>query len=356
MVDLTATEYRLLVEHAPMMIWRSGLDGRCDYFNETWLRFTGRSLAQELGDGWAEAVHPEDLERCLEIQGRSFSTRTPFEMEYRLRRHDGHYRHVLDRGVPFETDGAFAGFIGSCVDVHDRREAEASKTRSLAMVAHELRTPMQSMMSYLDIIAHRLQGGPVSPSLLHKLRRQVDRTVSVLRDLDDASTLERQAPLTLQRAPANLERLVRDLTSALEPVLAMKSSKHDLQVQIEPGSYDLVADPERLHQALANLVDNAVKYSPSGGAIVVGLRETPSTYRLSVRDRGIGIPPAERARVTQRFHRASNAQPSHFSGLGLGLAITREIVELHGGSLSFESNLGEGTEAIVELSRSGRSS
>jgi PAS domain S-box-containing protein len=108
------------------MIWRAGLDARCDYFNETWLAFTGRTFEQEVGDGWAEGVHRDDFDRCVGIYHDHFARREVFEMEYRLRRHDGAYRHIFDRGVPFfDEAGTFAGFIGSCVDVDERVRAQA---------------------------------------------------------------------------------------------------------------------------------------------------------------------------------------------------------------------------------------
>ena len=123
--SLPPDQYRLLVESSPVMIWRSGLDAKCDYFNETWLAFTGRTFEQELGDGWAEGVHADDLDRCIAIYRDHFARRAVFEMEYRLRRHDGVYRYLFDRGVPFtDAAGRFAGFIGSCVDVDERVRAQ----------------------------------------------------------------------------------------------------------------------------------------------------------------------------------------------------------------------------------------
>ncbi|HSN15721.1 MAG TPA: PAS domain S-box protein [Anaeromyxobacteraceae bacterium] len=124
-MQLSAQEYATLVEQAPIMIWRSDLSMGCDYFNERWLAFTGRTLEQERGNGWAEGVHAEDFDRCLAIYTTSFAARMTFEMEYRLRRHDGAWRWIFDRGVPsFDANGVFLGFIGSCVDVTTRVEAE----------------------------------------------------------------------------------------------------------------------------------------------------------------------------------------------------------------------------------------
>jgi len=113
------------------MIWRAGTDTLCNYFNTTWLKFTGRTIAQEIGTGWAEGVHPEDFDICLKIYSEAFAKQESFEMEYRLKRHDGVYRWINDRGVPYYiNDHEFAGYIGSCMDVTDK--VEGQKMRDLA--------------------------------------------------------------------------------------------------------------------------------------------------------------------------------------------------------------------------------
>lgn len=122
---LTLSEYHALIEQAPILIWRANTDALCDYFNDRWLTFRGRTMEQEYGNGWTEGVHPEDFDRCLKIFLDSFNKREVFEMEYRLMRHDGVYRWIFDRGVPYQEDkGGFAGYIGSCIDVTQRVEAQ----------------------------------------------------------------------------------------------------------------------------------------------------------------------------------------------------------------------------------------
>jgi PAS domain S-box-containing protein len=127
--------FRLVADTAPVLIWMSGTEKLCDYFNKSWLEFTGRSMEKELGNGWAEGVHPDDFDRCLQTYLQSFDRRESFRMEYRLRRHDGEYRWVLDIGVPrFNEDGSFAGYIGTCVDVTDHKRLEQIHSRHTAIV------------------------------------------------------------------------------------------------------------------------------------------------------------------------------------------------------------------------------
>lgn len=125
------SRFRVLADTAPVMVWMSGTDMLCNFFNKPWIEFTGRSIAQELGNGWSEGVHSEDLQDCLETYTSSFNAHRPFTMEYRLRRADGEYRWVLDKGVPrYTSEGRFAGYIGSCMDITERRLAEAALRES----------------------------------------------------------------------------------------------------------------------------------------------------------------------------------------------------------------------------------
>ena len=152
--------FRLVADAAPVLIWVSGTDKLCYWFNQPWLDFTGRSMSQEIGNGWAEGVHPDDFDRCLGTYTAAFDARTPFSMEYRLRRHDGEYRWLIDNGVPrFGSGGEFEGFIGSCLDVTDYknaetglREADRRKDEFLATLAHELRNPLAPIRNGLQVI------------------------------------------------------------------------------------------------------------------------------------------------------------------------------------------------------------
>jgi len=130
-INSTIELFKSLEDTGPELKWRSGTNKLCYYFNTSWLTFTGRTLAQEIGNGWAEGVYPDDVEGCFKIYVENFDNRTPFSMEYRLRTNDGKYRWIIDKGIPhFLQDGSFTGYLGSCFDINDRKTAEIALAES----------------------------------------------------------------------------------------------------------------------------------------------------------------------------------------------------------------------------------
>lgn len=150
--------FRRFADHVPLMMWRTDDDGRSTYHNECWLQFTGRALADEIGDGWREGLHPDDFDRHARIVAQAMETRLPFTVEFRLRRHDGAYRWLLETGRPLEENGVFHGFLGSCFDITDRKNAEDHAERALieketllAEIYHRVRNNLQVMVSLIGL-------------------------------------------------------------------------------------------------------------------------------------------------------------------------------------------------------------
>lgn len=270
-VRLNTSEYRLLVEHSPVLVWRAGLDAKCDYFNDTWLAFTGRSLQDELGDGWAGGVHADDLEPCVDTFRDHFARRAPFEMEYRLRRHDGVYRYIFDCGVPFDhDDGTFAGFIGSCVDVDDRRRAQAEREQRdaeqlahardfeqwiLAIVSHDIRNPLANIDTAARLLASRAGDADSVRDFAERITRSAGRITHMVTDLLDLSR-ERHGGVPIQPAPACLDDIVRQVADEIATV-----SGRPIAIQGDPAAIG-TWDAQRVAQAVSNLLGNAVQHSP----------------------------------------------------------------------------------------------
>ena len=337
-----------LLDRAPLLIWRSGTDGHRDYFNETWLRFTGRSREEELGEGWLQGVHPDDARRRAELFLDPLRRVVPFEVEYRLRRHDGVYRWVLERGVPVHEEDEVRGFLGACLDIHDRRRGEESREAALRMMAHELRTPLQAVKVHVEVMRRSAAAGEIcGAEMFDRLDVQIDRLGRLISDLLRTGDLH---GLSIHKVRVNLSAL-------LKRVIALRSdelrdspgrARHRLTYH-GPECADVDGESRSLEQAFHGLLDNAFKFSPRGGDVDVELDADGDHHRVTIRDQGVGIPEEDIPSIGRRFFRGSNVPRRNFPGLGLGLAAAREVFERHGGALAIASELDRGTLVTVEL-------
>ncbi|MGH7479652.1 MAG: PAS domain-containing sensor histidine kinase, partial [Candidatus Methylomirabilales bacterium] len=341
--------FRTMANTAPVMIWMSGTDKLCTFFNKGWLDFTGRSLEQELGNGWAEGVHQEDLDRCLEVYVSSFDARQAFTVEYRLRRHDGEYCWVLDNGVPrFAPDGTFLGYIGSATDITERKRAEEALQKSEAALrrsqeglrdlagklltaqeeerrrlARELHDDLTQRLAVLAIEAGRLEQqlhGTAAP-VLERLRQMKEQIVKLSADVHGISR---------QLHPSILDDL--GLVSAMESECAHLTQREGIAVKYESHNVPTTLPRDValcLYRIAQEALRNIAKHAQTTEAFValVGAKDA---ITLSVWDDGVGFDPAQ-------VHRKP----------GLGLASMEERVRLIRGELSVKSHPGRGTEIEV---------
>ena len=353
-------EYRLIVEHSPVMIWRSGLDAKCDYFNETWLEYTGRTLEQEMRDGWAEGVHPDDFQRCVAYYLDHFKQRAPFEMEYRLRRRDGEFRWIFDRGVPYtDNDGRFAGFIGSCVDVDERRRAQAAQAQHteeqlalardfekwiLAIVSHDIRNPLNTIQLCAAVLSMAGDTGGTARKQADVIARSVKRIQHIVGDLLDLSREREGAGIRVQRKPTDLRAMCQQIVDDLEGLAKGREIRFHCDADGN-GAWD----ENRIVQAISNLTSNAVEHGTPGSPVEIRLTGDDQRVSIEVHNEG-AIPPEALPRIFEPF-RSGRHLGSRGEGLGLGLFIANAIARAHGGGLEVDSSSNEGTTFRLVLPR-----
>jgi PAS domain S-box-containing protein len=348
--------FRMLADTAPVMVWVSGTDKLFTFFNQHWLDFTGRAIDEELGNGWTEGIHPDDLDRCLEIYTTFFDAREPFTMDYRLRRADGEYRWILDKGVPrFSEDGVFEGYIGSCIDITDRKlvegereyllnreqraraEAEAAnraKDEFLAVVSHELRAPLNAMLGWSRILQYKQVDQATQVMALETIERSARIQAQIIDDLLDTARII-SGKLRIEVQPINLAPVIQAAIDIMHPAAEAKGIEISTSLSSEMDI--ITGDSERLQQVVWNLVSNAIKFTPRDGRVEVLLRRVDPYLQIVVKDTGQGIKPEMTPYVFDRFYQVDSSSTRRYSGLGLGLSLVRHLVELHGGTISVDS-------------------
>jgi PAS domain S-box-containing protein len=310
-------------------------------------------------NAWRERVHPDDLERATALLDAHLEGRTPFyECEFRMRTRTGEWIWVLDRGRVVERDaqGRAVRAIGTHLDVTERRqaiealhEADRRKDEFLAMLGHELRNPMAGLTTAVRVLsrdpglgAPARQAAAIATRQLGQLRRLVD-------DLLDVSRITR-GHVDLAIASLQVGEAVRASVDGVRPVCEARGHRVDV-TPIDPA-LSVRADPVRLAQILDNLLSNACKFTPPGGTITVSARADGAEVELRVDDTGIGLEPGALESVFELFLQVEPGVGLAQGGLGIGLALVRQLAELHGGSARAESaGRGEGASFVVRLPR-----
>lgn len=470
---LRATEqrFRLFADTAPAMLWVTEADGSCSYLSRGWYDYTGQTEANGLGYGWLEAVHPDDRDSARRKFIDANAQRAPFELEHRLRRADGTYRWVIDAGRPrFDADGAFDGYVGSVIDIHDRKLAEdrlelavnsgeiglwssdlpldvlvwnrqvkehfglppdavvtrdvfyerlhpddrasaraaieaslenhmpydaqyrtigldgrtrwiravgrvhyegatpvrfdgatvdvtklvalqraseaanRAKDEFLAMLGHELRNPLAPILTALQLLEVRGIDAVVRERGI--IQRQVKQLVGLVDDLLDVSRIT-SGRIELRREQTDLADVVERGIELASPLLEQK--RHELRVEVPRGLL-IDGDPARLAQVVSNLLCNAAKYTEAAGTVTIAAQREGEQALLRVFDTGVGIDAEMLPRVFDLFVQEQQSLARSAGGLGLGLAIVRSLVELHGGSVAADSpGRGAGSTFTIRL-------
>ena len=354
--------FRTIADAMPQMVWSVLDDGTADYFNRQWSGFTGLPAASSEGLGWLDTLHPDDRAPVMARWRESAAAGRLYEAEYRMRHHSGEYRWVLARGLPVHDDaGAVLRWMGTCTDIHEHkltrtqleqndvalRLADRRKDEFLAMLAHELRNPLAPIRTAAEIIAlprtpleRARQAGAV-------ILRQVGHMTELVDDLLDVSRVTR-GQVTLERHVFDLRDAVRAAVEQVRPLA--ESRAHSLAVRMGAAPLWVDGDRTRLTQVIGNLLNNAAKYTPPGGAIAVDARLSGGHACVSVRDDGLGIEPDLLPHVFELFTQGTRTLDRAQGGLGIGLALVHGLVALHGGRVHASSDgAGLGSRFVVEL-------
>ncbi len=341
--------YLKIFEEFPALIWRSRLDKLCDYFNKTWLDFTGRTMQQEFGNGWAEGVHPDDFDSCLQTYVTSFDKREAFLMEYRMKNRFGEYRWIRDFGRPFyDLDNSFLGYIGSCYDITEIKDNElklielnATKDKFFSIIAHDLRSPFNSVIGFSEHLLELIEKKEYenielyANIILQSSNRAMDLLTNLFEWSQSQSGRMELHPEDFPMIPLIKEQIVlyKDIAEQ-KSITITNSLTPDIRVN---------ADKAMIKSLLRNLISNAIKFTPSGGKIAILVVEKQNEIIVSVSDNGIGISKAGINNLFSIGHSYSTPGTNKEKGTGLGLILCQEYIKKNNGKIWVESEPGKGT-------------
>jgi len=353
-------KFRTITDAMPQMVWSTLPNGDHDYFNKQWYDFTGVPEGSTNGAGWNGMLHPEDQERAANIWQQSLRTGETYEVQYRLRHHSGTYRWTLALALPVRNEeGVIVRWMGTLTDIQKQKEAEEAlkeagrrKDEFLAMLAHELRNPLAPVRNSTFLL-HRLldQSNERAVQVLNVIDRQVRHMTCLIDDLLDVARISR-GKVKIRKEILDLVEVVRHTLEDFEADSQAKSIH--LKTDIRVTGLSIAGDRTRIAQVVGNLLHNAFKFTEVGGEVLVEVdRETGGNTEMAVvriKDSGTGIAPDVIPTLFQPFIQADQGLARSKGGLGLGLALVKGFVDLHGGVVEAHSEgLGCGSTFIARL-------
>jgi PAS domain S-box-containing protein len=372
-LELEASEakFKSLADAVPQLVWSYLPDGRAEYFNKGWLEYTGTTLFDSLHDGWTLCIHPEERDTVQKVWESCLANGEPFQHECRLRyRRGGVYRWFITIAIPtWDARGVIHRWVGSCTDVHDhkcfleerealleseriaRSEAEKaniSKDQFVAVLSHELRAPLHAILGWVQIIKRK----DLDRKSLHQAIDIIDRNTrlqsQLISDLLDINRIT-SGKIKLELEPVGIRDVIE---AAIDSMVPMAQDKGVVLESEMDATATVNGDPARLQQVFGNLINNAIKFTPKGGKVMVRSSVAGDSATVTVTDTGDGIDAEFIGRVFERYSQGDPSSIRKHGGLGLGLSIVKHLVELHGGEVQVSSDgRGKGASFRVVLPR-----
>jgi PAS domain S-box-containing protein len=357
----TRSKFENLLELAPQVVWFADGEGRITHCNPYWYDYTGLSRRETLGEEWIDAIHPDDRERVASSWQNAVNEGRDYEVELRLRKYDGEHCWFLARSRPHRDEtGSIDAWLGIAVDIEERKKAEeealaASQAKSefLASMSHELRTPLNAIGGYAELLAMGVRGSLNAEQAqdIARIRRSQQHLLTLINDvLNFAKVDAGQAEYRLTSVP--VDEALHDTESMIAPQIIAKGLRYSYKGGDRTAS--VLADPEKMQQIVLNLLSNAVKFTDEGGTITLSSRIAGNCVEISVTDTGAGISPEKLERIFDPFVQAERRLNQPVQGVGLGLAISRDLAQAMGGELSVESTVGKGSTFTLSLPRAPR--
>jgi len=341
--------FRTLADNIPQLAWMADSDGHIFWYNNRWFEYTGTTLEEMQGWGWSKVHHPDHVERVVALyRQRIVEDQAVWEDTFPLLGADGQYRWFLSRAVPIRDEhGHVVRWLGTNTDITLQREADQRKDDFLALLAHELRNPLAP----ISTAAQLLKMGARNPEYIQRSTEIIDRQVKHLSELvDDLMDVSRvtRGLVSIEKEEVSVSEVVAKAVEQSRPLI--ESRHQQLLLSVRDEGAHVLGDDTRLVQVLANLLNNSAKYTQQGGRIELTLETRDGHVVITVADNGMGMDQDLLPRVFDLFAQAELTPDRRGGGLGLGLALVKSIVALHGGQISASSpGRGKGSTFTVTL-------